>query len=123
MLDKIIHAIVANDPMVLVANVTNNGSISNLPPDACVGVNVVLERDGYTPCNTGAVPAGLDALQYTQCVIQNFIVNAAVTGDRHELMKAMTLDPMCYDLSYEERKKMIDDLLEISKEYLPAFFK
>jgi len=35
----------------------------------------------------------------------------------------MTLDPMCYDLSYEERKKMIDDLLEISKEYLPAFFK
>lgn len=123
MLDEIIHAVMSNDPMVLVANVTNNGSISNLPPDSCVGVDVVLRRDGYLPCNTGAIPPGLDALQYIQAVIQNFIVNAAVTGDRGELMKAMTLDPMCYDLSFDERKKMIDDLLELSRDYLPAFFR
>lgn len=123
MLDEIIHAIMANDPMVLVANVTNDGCIPNLPADCCVGVSVVLERDGYTPCRVGPIPAGLDAMQYTHATIQNFIVEAAVTGDRAPLMKAMTLDPMCYDLNYDERKKMIDDLLEMSKEYLPAFFK
>jgi alpha-galactosidase len=123
MLDSIIHTIVTNEPMVLDANITNNGCIRNLPDDVCVGVPVVLGRDGYKGVNVGEIPLGLDAMQYLHATIQKFIVDAAMTGNKQSIVKALTLDPMCYDLSYSERNNLIDDLLEIAKDYLPAFNK
>jgi alpha-galactosidase len=121
-LDHMIDAVVKNEPYMLYGQVTNRGYIPNLPDDVAIGVPVLLSRDHYIGTCIGPLPRGLAEFSAIHGAVQNFMVEAAMTGDRQKLLAGLSLDPMCYTLTLAERKSLIDELLEASKEYLPLFF-
>ncbi len=49
------------------------------------------------------------------------MVEAAVHGDRQAAMQALLLDPLIN--SYAMAEQMLDELLTVHKDYLPAFKK
>ena len=119
-LDKMMDAVVENKPFL--GQVTNAGYITNLPKDMAVGIPVLLSRDHYIGTCIGDLPRGLVEFTALHGAIQNFMVEAAVTGSREKLLSGLSLDPMCYTLSLAERKQLIDELLEASRGFLPNFF-
>ncbi|TKV45254.1 6-phospho-beta-glucosidase, partial [Bacillus sp. PIC28] len=48
-------------------------------------------------------------------------IEAAVTGDYHKALLAMTINPLVP--SDKVAKQILDEMLEAHKEYLPQFFK
>ena len=121
-LDKIIDGIASNTPTVFYVNVTNRGYIRNLPDSICVEVPVVLSRDGYIGCCIGELPLGAAELTAPHGAVQNFVVEAAMTGSREMCVKALSIDPMCYSLTLDERKRLVDELVDMNRVYLPRFF-
>ncbi len=121
-LAEIIDSIATNTPYVLYANVTNKGYIRNLGDYFCVGVPVVLNRDGYEGCCIGNLPVGAAALSGVHGAVQDYIVEACMSGSRKLCLSALSLDPMCYSLTSEQRMDLINELIDMNQQYLPAFF-
>ncbi|MHA2226670.1 MAG: family 4 glycosyl hydrolase [Candidatus Hodarchaeales archaeon] len=99
-------------------NITNNGTISNLPDDAIVEVPVTLNKKGTLNTHMGKLPAGIAALCQREISIAKLITQASIEGDREKALTAFAL--MVEDLSLVET--ILDDYLESHKKYLPQFF-
>lgn len=121
-LAEIIDAVCRNEPMYMYANVTNHGYIDNLPNTMCVEVPVVIHRNGYEGVCIGSMPKALAALSTVHGAVQDLTVDAAMTGDRHAALQALSLDPMCYTLTLDERKSMLDELLHNGAAYMHEGF-
>ena len=121
-LGDIIDATTYNRPMNLYANVTNRGYIRNLSDDIVVGVPVVVDQGGWQGVCIGELPRGIAALHNLHGAVQNLVLQGAVEGDRRALLEALSLDPMCYTLTVEERRRLIDELLQLDRPLLPRFF-
>jgi alpha-galactosidase len=121
-LDKIMDAIVENKPYLVYGNSINNGYITNLPKDICVEVPLLISRDGYLGTCVGDLPRGLAEFSALHGAVQNFMVEGALTGSREKLLSGLSLDPMCYSLSLDERRSLIRELIEMDREFLPAFY-
>ncbi len=121
-LGAIVDATTFNRPFNMYANVTNRGCISNLSPDIAVGVPVVVDQGGWQGVCIGELPQGIAALHNLHGAVQNLVLQGAVEGSRKALLEALSLDPMCYTLTVEERKRLIDELLQIDRSMLPRFF-
>ena len=122
-LTDIINAVCDNAPTYMYANVTNRGYISNLQDTMCIEVPVVIHRNGYQGVCVGEMPKALAALSNLHGTVQDLTVEAAMTGDKDLALQALSIDPMCYTLTLEERKNMLDELIANSIEYMPAFKK
>jgi alpha-galactosidase len=122
-LDRIIDGVASNTPTVLYANVMNRGFIRNLSDDVCVEVPVVLDRDGYMGCCIGELPPGAAELSALHGAVQRYVVDAAMTGSRELCVRALSLDPMCFSLPLDERRQLVDELVDMNREYLPRFFR
>ncbi|MFX1246722.1 MAG: hypothetical protein ACFFB2_02240 [Promethearchaeota archaeon] len=99
-------------------NITNDGTISNLPDDAIVEVPVILNRRGASGLRIGALPEGIAALCRQEIAIAKLITKASIEGDREVALQAFAL--MVDDLTVAE--KLLNDYLEGHKKYLPQFF-
>ncbi len=100
-------------------NVVNNGAIAGLPDWAVVEVPAVVSGRGITPLQMGELPAGITAVLSQQVAIQDRVVEAAVHGDRRAALQALLLDPLVS--SYSIAEQMLDELLTVHADYLPAF--
>lgn len=121
-LAEIIDAVCDNKPAYMYVNVTNKGYISNLPQSMCVEVPVVIHRNGYEGVCIGEMPKALAALSAVHGAVQDLTVDAAMHGDRHAALQALSLDPMCYTLTLEERKSLLDELIDNSAAYMHKGF-
>ncbi|MGN0564090.1 MAG: hypothetical protein ACI4LH_05040 [Candidatus Heritagella sp.] len=121
-LAEIIEGISSNKPTYLYANVMNNGYVQNLDRDMCVEVPLVLFKDGYIGCNIGEIPRPFAVLSNVHGAVQHYTVEAAMTGSRKDALIAMSLDPMCYTLTLEERQKLLDDILLADREWIPDYW-
>jgi alpha-galactosidase len=121
-LGEIIDATTSNRPFTLYANVTNRGYIPNLSRNIAVGVPVIVDRGGWQGVCIGELPQGIAALHNLHGAVQDLVLRGAVEGSRKALLEALSLDPMCYTLTVEERTRLIDDLLQIDRAMLPRFF-
>lgn len=121
-LAEIIDAVCLNKPAYMYVNVTNRGYISNLPQSMCVEVPVVIHRNGYEGVCIGEMPKALAALSTVHGAVQDLTVDAAMTGDRHAALQALSLDPMCYSLTLQERENLLRDLIENSASYMHEEF-
>ena len=65
-------------PFVFNGNVLNNGSIPNLPDDACVEVPVVADRMGFKTTIAGPLPEHLAILVNTTARMETLAVEAAM---------------------------------------------
>jgi 6-phospho-beta-glucosidase len=102
--------------------VTRNGSsIVDLPSDASVEVPCVVGAHGVTPLSMGHLPESIRALCQQAKAWESATVKAAVSGSREDAIMAMLQNPLVPD--YPTAVKLVDELLEAHKQYLPQFFK
>lgn len=101
------------------ANVLNNGSVENLPYDACVEIPVTATKDGYIRKFQGKMPSNVAPLVAFTAGIENLVVEAWEKKSKQLVYQAVSLDPLCSAvLSLQEIRDMCDELFEINKDYL-----
>ncbi|MEG0293009.1 alpha-glucosidase/alpha-galactosidase [Enterococcus sp.] len=118
----IMDAMMTGTPTVIAGNVLNTGLITNLPTDSCVEVPCLVDKNGIQPTYVGDLPTQLAALNRTNINVQELVVEAALTLDKSKIYQAAYLDPhLSSELSLEDIKNLVDDLIEAHGDYLPAY--
>ncbi|MFS0673910.1 6-phospho-beta-glucosidase [Ornithinibacillus sp. 179-J 7C1 HS] len=101
-------------------NVRNNGAIASIPADSAVEVSCVITKDGPKPISVGDLPVAVRGLVQQIKSFERVAVEAAVSGDYHQAILAMTINPLVP--SDTIAKQIVDEMLEAHKDYLPQFF-
>jgi len=118
----IIHSMETKQPRVIYGNVANHGLIDNLPADCCVEVPCLVDGHGVQPVRVGAIPPQLASLMQTNINVQRMTVEASITGKRAHIYQAAMLDPhTAAELSPNEIRSMVDDLITAHGEWMPEF--
>ncbi|EPZ58749.1 family 4 glycosyl hydrolase C-terminal domain protein [[Clostridium] sordellii ATCC 9714] len=116
------EAIETGRPYTFGGNVLNTGLITNLPNDCCVEVTCLADKNGITPCYVGELPIQLAALNRTNVNVQLLTVEAALTRNKDYIYYAAMLDPhTSSELSIDEIKNLVDDLIKEHGDWLPKF--
>ena len=120
---RIMEAIAGGSPIQIGGNVLNTGHlISNLPEEACVEVPCLVNGSGIHPCHVGALPVQCAAMNMTNINVQLLTIEAARTRRRDHIYQAAMLDPhTAAELSIDDIRAMVDELIEAHGEYLPRF--
>ena len=101
-------------------NVPNDGAyVAELPPDAVVEVPAWVDGSGVNPQKIGPLPEAIASFCRTQVSVQKLLVEAYMKRSRNLLLQALLLDPIVHSVRNAER--MLDDILELQKDYLPEF--
>ncbi|UCH33429.1 MAG: alpha-glucosidase/alpha-galactosidase [Armatimonadota bacterium] len=101
-------------------NVPNSeGHIAGLPADTVVEVPALVDGGGIHPLELPPIPEALLAFCRTQASIQKLVVEAYRERSRNLLLQALLLDPVVNSVANAEQ--MLDHMLELQKDYLPAF--
>ena len=120
----IIRACETGAPFAFNGNVPNRYDggllIDNLPADCCVEVPCIASPTGIEPQPVGTLPRHLAALMQTNVNVQGLTVEAALTGRREAIYHAAMLDPhTAAELSLEDIRSLVDDLLEAHGDWIP----
>ena len=107
------------DVQIVVAR--NGSSIADFPEDVSVEVPCVVGAHGVTPLSMGHFPESIRALAIQAKAWESAVVKAAVSGSRRDAVLAMLQNPLVPD--YPTAVKLVDEMLEAHKTYLPQFFK
>ncbi|MEK5499214.1 6-phospho-beta-glucosidase [Bacillus sp. FSL M8-0077] len=102
-------------------NTVNRGAIASIPAESAVEVNCIITKDGPKPIATGDLHVAVRGLVQQIKSFERVAAEAAVTGDYETALVAMTINPLVP--SDEIAKKILDEMLEAHREYLPQFFK
>ena len=119
----IMEAIAGGKTISIGGNVLNRGGlISNLPQEACVEVPCLVNRAGVQPCFVGALPVQCAAMNMTNINVQLLTIEAARNRKRDHIYQAAMLDPhTAAELSIDDIRAMVDELIEAHGDYLPDF--
>jgi len=118
----IINALQGGDPFEFYGNVPNTNLITNLPQNACVEVPVWASKKGFSPVHVGALPPQVAALDYLSSSVEEMAVEASLTGNPRLVFQAIAYDPLTSAvLSLDEIHKMVNQMFEQNKQYLPQF--
>jgi alpha-galactosidase len=118
----IINALRGGEAFEFNGNMPNTGIITNLPNGACVEVPVVANKRGFNPIHVGVLPPQCAALNNISVAVEEMAVEAALTGDPRLVLQAICYDPLTAAvLSLAEIKKMVGEMLQENKDYLPQF--
>jgi alpha-galactosidase len=101
-------------------NVPNRGAVTNLPPDAFLELRCDVNLQGPRPQPFGEMPRGLRALQQQVLDTHELTAEAAVTGDRALLRRALLTDPIVNNIA--DADACIRDLLAAERDALPAYW-
>lgn len=101
-------------------NTMNRGAIASIPDDSAVEVSCIITKDGPKPITMGDLPVAVRGLVQQIKSFERVTAEAAVTGDYHTALLAMTINPLTP--SDTIGKQILDEMLEAHKEHLPQFF-
>ncbi len=118
---NLIQSIYNNTGDIQYVDVKNNGAIADLPLDSAVEIACRITSDGPQPIATGELKLPISGYVHMMKTFERMVIEAAVSGDRDLAVAALNLNPLCP--SDEIANKVVDELLEAHKEYLPQFFK
>src|SRR6266705_4594071 len=90
---EVIHSMETGTPREIYGNVRNGGLIEGLPPDACVEVPCLVDKNGVQPTRIGAIPTQCLALNRTFVNVAELTVQAVVEGRRDLVYQAALVDP------------------------------
>ncbi len=109
-------------PYTFGGNVLNKGMITNLPPDCCVEVMCVADRNGVTPTVVGDLPPQCAALNRTNINVHTLTIEAALTLRKDHIYQAALLDPhTAAELTIDQTVSLCDDLIEAHGDFLPQY--
>ena len=118
----IMESLTTGKPTKIGGNVINNGLISNLPAEACVEVPCMVDAYGVNPCHVGALPVQLAAMNMTHVNVHLVTIEAAVTKKLDHVYQAAMLDPhTAAELSIDDIRNMVDDLIDRHGDWLPKY--
>jgi len=117
---SLIHSLYTNKGDIQPVNVRNHGAIASIPPDSAVEVNCVITKEGPKPIAVGDLPVAVRGLVQQIKSFERVAAEAAVTGDYHTALVAMTINPLVP--SDTIAKQLLDEMLEAHREHLPQFF-
>jgi alpha-galactosidase len=120
---EIMEAVTMNSVMKFNGNVMNTGRlIENLPPNCCVEVPILTDKQGLHPCHVGMLPAVCAALNRLNINVQELAVEACRYLDRTAAVQALLLDPSVNAvLSIAGTHKMFDEMWEAEGPLLEAY--
>lgn len=103
-------------------NAANRGAVGNLPDDAFLELLSDLDMKGPRPLPVGDMPRGLLGLTQQVLDTHELTAEAAVSGDRAILLRALATDPIINNLS--DARHIMTELLEAEKDHLdPRWFR
>lgn len=105
---------------VQVVDVRNDGAIPGLPDDAVVEVPCVVDRDGAHPLPQRPLPPDMSGLVEHCKAYERLAVEAAVTGSRAAMIRALLVNPFVGQ--YPRAEELADALLTANRGFLPRFF-
>jgi alpha-galactosidase/6-phospho-beta-glucosidase family protein len=97
-----------------------HGAVSNLPDSAIVEVAAMVDRAGPRPFCVGPLPKSVLGYQYGLILSEELAIDAALSGSRNDLLKAILAHPLAHSVAVAE--KCMDELLHPQKEWLPQFY-
>jgi alpha-galactosidase len=121
-LDKLICSSLFNQKRMFQLNVMNEGAIFNVLPEAVVELDVLVDAYGYHAVQFGPLPAAIAGVCNIAATVQDLTVEAAIDGDRDLAFQALLMDPLVYSMEIEEAGRMLDEMLDAQRIWLPRFF-
>lgn len=121
-LAPILAALLGGEPTVQPVTIGNSGQVANLPRESAVETLATFSRNRLAPHASGPLPEPIRALVHKHCLVQDLTVEAALEGSREKALQAMVADPLNSLADYRDINRMLDDLLEANREFLPQFF-
>jgi alpha-galactosidase len=120
---RIMEAMVTGNPYSIGGNVLNNGGlVENLPAEACVEVPCLVDGSGIKGCHVGRLPVQLAAMNMTHVNVHLITIEAARTKKLEHVYHAAMLDPhTAAELSLDQIRSMVDDLIEAHGKWLPKY--
>jgi alpha-galactosidase/6-phospho-beta-glucosidase family protein len=118
---RVVSAMVNDLGETFDVNVPNQGAISNLPQGAIVEVAATVDRVGPHPFAMGPLPKAVLGYQYSLILSQELAIDAALSGDRNDLLRAILAHPLIH--SVDAAEKAMDELLALQADWLPQFQK
>lgn len=115
-----IKAIHNNKDTHMVVNVPNKGAVKFLPDDAVIETGCMVNRHGVTPLAVADIPPMCWGLISAVKNYEQLAVEAAVEGDIRKAKLALLAHPLIRQ--YELIEKLLPELMEANKKYLPQFF-
>ncbi len=116
---ELIDSIYNDRSRVHVVNAINGNSVPDLPKECIVETNCVVGRGGAAPLPGGDLPPAIRGLVQHAKAYEQLTIEAAVCGDYHAALAALVSNPLVHDI--QTATKVLDELLDAHKKYLPAF--
>ena len=101
-------------------NVPNSGVIPNLPSWGVVEAPAHVDASGVHPLNLGPLPKALAGILTQRLAQYEVTIDAALTGDRSLALQALLMDG--YVRSVDVAEKLLEDMLEMERKWLPAYW-
>lgn len=114
-----VNAVYNNIDTEMVVNVPNDGAIPFLPDAAVVEINCLVNRRGMAPLHKAYCPPAVWGLIAAVKNYEMLAVEAAIEGSVEKMKLALLAHPLVRD--YDLVEKLVPELLEANKEYLPQF--
>lgn len=106
---------------IQVVNVKNNGAIDFMDDNDVIEISCVVGKDGAKPIKAHFKNEHIKEYMQMIKAYEKHSVNAALTGDEDEAMRALLINPLVFD--YKKAYPCFQELKEAHKKYLPQFFK
>ncbi len=117
---QLMTSIYNNKKDIQIVNVRNNGIIPCLPENVSVEVNCVIDSEGATPLQLKTtLPPHIRGLLQIVKAYEELTIEAAVHGDYHAGLQALTIHPLVG--SSEHAKRIFMDVIKENNEFLPQF--
>ncbi len=105
-----------------VCNIMNNGTIPSLPDKCIVEVPCYFKDDKIQASKVGSLPSPINDWVKIHAENQQLVVNAALSGNPDDVLKALLADPMCQFIEDDEKiELMMRNLLYYEQKWLPNF--
>lgn len=109
--------------MVTNVNIPNYGQIPNLPLGAVVETNARFSADSVQPVFAGEIPKEIYPLVSRISAEQQLITDACAEKDLEKAFNAFICDPLVSTISWDDARKLFDEMVENTKAYLSDYFK
>jgi alpha-galactosidase len=118
---KLLHGLVTGDAQHLPVNLPNAGNVDNLAEGAVVEIMGIADSTGVRGRDNTAVPGIMGEYLRRINLVQEWTVEAALTGNRELVLEAMLADPLGAQLAYENVVAMTEEMLDATARWLPQF--
>lgn len=118
---SLISAIHNDKKEIHTVNIRNNGAISNMEDDVVIECNAFIDKTGATPIVIGEMPPTVSGLVHHTKAYELLTAEVGITGNYEKALLALSTNSFIPSVTVA--KKLLDDILEANKKYLPQFNK